>query len=96
VLQVNQYKISVFLGFYAAWSGNTVPTFRDNLSVPKNADLIDIAAKNLKPRINLDNYFITEFVRIPVSAWSKAWVCGLSIAGIVCANPAWGVNVCVL
>jgi hypothetical protein len=27
-------KICALLGYYAAWSGSSVPTFRDNLSVP--------------------------------------------------------------
>jgi len=30
----------------------------------------------------------------PVAARSKAWVCGLSLAGIVGSNPAGGINVC--
>jgi hypothetical protein len=35
---------------------------------------------------------------IPVVALSKEWVCGLSIAGIACSNPARGmdVRVCLL
>jgi len=31
---------------------------------------------------------------IPVATWSKAWVCGRSLAGIVDSNPAGGVDVC--
>jgi hypothetical protein len=30
---------------------------------------------------------------IPVTAWSKAWVCGSSRAGIVGSNPAEGMDV---
>jgi len=33
---------------------------------------------------------------IPVAAWSKAWVCGSSLAGIVGLNPAGGMNICLL
>jgi len=28
-------EICAFLGYYAAYSGNSLPTFRDNLSVQK-------------------------------------------------------------
>ena len=31
---------------------------------------------------------------VPVAAWSKAWVCGRSPAGIVGSNPTGGMNVC--
>ena len=31
---------------------------------------------------------------IPVTAWSKAWVCGRSLAGIVGSNPAGGLDFC--
>jgi hypothetical protein len=34
------------------------------------------------------------FLPIPVAAQSKAWVCGLSLAGIVGLNPAGGMDVC--
>ena len=33
---------------------------------------------------------------IPLSARSKAWVCGCSLAGIVGSNPSLGVDVCLL
>ena len=33
---------------------------------------------------------------IPVVPRSKAWVCGSSLAGIACSNPAGGIDVCVL
>jgi hypothetical protein len=33
---------------------------------------------------------------IPVAAQSKAWVCGLSLAGIAGSNPAGSMNVCLL
>ena len=33
---------------------------------------------------------------IPVAVRSKAWVCGLSLAGIVGSNPAGGMDVCLL
>ena len=33
---------------------------------------------------------------IPVAAWSKAWVCGRSLAGIAGLNPAGGMDVCLL
>ena len=33
---------------------------------------------------------------IPVTARSKAWVCGRSLAGIVGSNPAVGMDVCLL
>jgi hypothetical protein len=29
-------EICAFLGYYAAWTGNSVQTFRDNLSVPSS------------------------------------------------------------
>jgi hypothetical protein len=35
-------------------------------------------------------------VPIPVTVRSKAWVYGLSFAGIVGSNPANGMDVCVL
>jgi hypothetical protein len=35
-------------------------------------------------------------VPIPVTARSKAWVCGLSLAGIVGSNPAGNMDVCVV
>jgi len=50
-----------------------------------------------------DVSWISEFFRfgkviqcmsIPVAAWSKAWVCGHSFAGIVGSNPARGMDVC--
>jgi hypothetical protein len=31
-----------------------------------------------------------------VAAPSKAWVCGLSLSGIMCSNPARGMDVCLL
>jgi len=31
---------------------------------------------------------------IPVAARSKAWVCGLSLAGIVGSNSSGGMDVC--
>jgi hypothetical protein len=36
--------------------------------------------------------FIERYLEFPflVTARSKAWVCGRSLAGIVCSNPAWG------
>jgi hypothetical protein len=33
---------------------------------------------------------------IPVTARSRAWVCGRSLAGIVGSNPAGGTDVCLL
>ena len=33
---------------------------------------------------------------IPVTARSKAWTCGRSLAGIAASNPAGGIDVCVL
>ena len=33
---------------------------------------------------------------IPVATWSKAWMCGRSLAGIVGSNPVGGMNVCLL
>ena len=33
---------------------------------------------------------------IPVAAWSKAWVCSHSLAGIAGSNPAWGTDVYLL
>jgi len=35
-------------------------------------------------------------VTIPVAAWSEAWVCDRSLAGIVGSNSAGGMNVCLL
>jgi hypothetical protein len=37
-----------------------------------------------------------SFLPIPVAARSKAWVCGLSLAGIAGSNPSGGMGVCVL
>ena len=31
-----------------------------------------------------------------MAARSKAWVCGCSLAGIACSNPAGGLDVCLL
>ena len=36
------------------------------------------------------------YVPIPVAAWSKAWVCCRSLAGIAGSNSAGGTDVCVL
>jgi hypothetical protein len=33
-------------------------------------------------------------VLIPVAAWSKAWVCGRSLARIALSNPAGGRDAC--
>ena len=33
---------------------------------------------------------------IPVAAWSKAWVCGRSLAGNAGSNLAGGMDVCLL
>jgi hypothetical protein len=33
---------------------------------------------------------------IPVAAWSKVWVCGRSLAGIVGLNPVGGMDICLL
>ena len=32
---------------------------------------------------------VIDSTPIPVAAWSKAWVCGHLLAGIVGSNPAW-------
>jgi len=41
-----KYDICTILGYYAAYSGNSLPTFRDNLSVPssrvKKSKLLDL------------------------------------------------------
>jgi hypothetical protein len=34
------------------------------------------------------------YMPIPVTARSKAWVCGRSLAGIVGSNPTGGMDVC--
>jgi hypothetical protein len=42
------------------------------------------------------NSFIGSYIYclpIPVTALSKAWVCGHSLAGIVGSNPTWGMDV---
>ena len=41
----NRQENSAFRGHYAASSGYFLPTFRDNLSVPKSADLIYFVAE---------------------------------------------------
>jgi len=33
---------------------------------------------------------------LPVATWSKAWIYGASLAGIVGSNPTGGVDVCLL
>ena len=33
---------------------------------------------------------------IPVAVWSKVWVCGTSLTGIVGLNPAGGMDGCLL
>jgi len=33
---------------------------------------------------------------IPMTAWSKVWVCGRSLAGIIGPNPARDMDVCLL
>jgi hypothetical protein len=45
--------------------------------------------------MNLMLSYVTAF-KIPVTARSKAWVCGHPVAGIVGSNPEWGVDVCLL
>ena len=35
----------------------------------------------------------TSTKMIPVAGRSKAWICGLSLAGILCSNPAGGMSV---
>jgi len=37
-----------------------------------------------------------SLIKSPVSAWSEAWVCGRSLAGIVGSNAAGGMDVCLL
>ena len=37
---------------------------------------------------------VIQCMPIPVAAWSKAWVCGHLLAGIVGLNPARGMDVC--
>ena len=37
-----------------------------------------------------------QYKPIPVAARSKAWVCGLPLAGIAGSNPAGGMDVCLL
>jgi hypothetical protein len=37
-----------------------------------------------------------DYLPIPVSARSKAWVCGRSLAGIAGSNPTGGKRVCLL
>jgi hypothetical protein len=44
-----------------------------------------------KHRRNGINYMIVS--PIPVAVWSKAWVCGHSLAEIVGLNPARGMDV---
>jgi hypothetical protein len=47
--------------------------------------------------VNRNSYFGTLYSQpIPVTACSKAWVCGRSLAGIAGSNPASGVDVCLL
>jgi hypothetical protein len=41
-------------------------------------------------------FCVYDTVPILVSAWSKAWVCDLSLAGIAGSNPDEGMNVCLL
>jgi hypothetical protein len=36
------------------------------------------------------------YIAIPVAAQSKAFVCGLSLAGVACSNPTRGMDVCLL
>jgi hypothetical protein len=33
---------------------------------------------------------------VPVTVWSKAWVCGGLLVGIVGSNPPTGMDVCLL
>jgi hypothetical protein len=44
--------------------------------------------------IDLINLIIFIEGPIPVAARSKAWVCGRTLAGIACLNPAGGMDVC--
>ena len=41
-------------------------------------------------------YFLYRYSPVPVAVRSKAWVCGLSLAGIVGSNPAGDMDVCLL
>ena len=69
-------------GFYAAYSGNSVPTFRMNLSVPSST--------LKKPKKNRQGFFqkrrdiittlrcvksrkIADLIHIAVEAWNQAW-----------------------
>jgi hypothetical protein len=39
---------------------------------------------------------ISIFMHIPGAARSKSWVCGCSLAGIACSNPAGCMDACVV
>jgi hypothetical protein len=49
------YEICALLGYYAALSGSSVPTFRDNLSVPYSRIKKVSYLKYLIGRVNSNN-----------------------------------------
>jgi hypothetical protein len=46
---------------------------------------------------SVDIFFALDLNRpIPVAAWSKAWICGRSLSGIVSSNSAGGNDICLV
>ena len=56
--------------------------------------IITVIVINFRSVRCYSNYI--NVVPIPVAARSKAWVCGLSLAGIAGSNPAGDMDVCIL
>lgn len=54
---------------------------------------MEIGAQNW---ISTENYYLVRnFYLIPLIVWSKAWVCGRSLAGTAASNSAWAwMSVC--
>jgi hypothetical protein len=93
------------MGYYAALSGSSVPTFRDNLSVPslrvkkskKKAFVLDFLTLEFPVLIFFGHTFISIIALIEKVAVLK-WeiVCGRWPAGIADSNPTGGMNVFLL
>jgi len=59
------YQICARLGYYAACSGTSLPTFRDNLSAPSSKKLSDPCSKRWdRQTVSRDRYGITTIRRV--------------------------------
>jgi hypothetical protein len=71
----------------------------ENFFLFGNANSVQYAKVRLSAKVPLDgrqHCAVINTVPILVAAWSKAWVCGRSLAGIAGSNTAGGMDVCLL